>query len=191
MTEDYRPRAVLDADIIYSRVLHELIGRLAAELELLDLVWSEQLLVEAQTALIEKKGLPRDAAQRWVDYMRRNFPAGGINPEHASVPDPGTLTSDPADIHMCALALAAKVDYLFTHDRGYLRNALSNHGVQVLTPDEFLAPAFDSDPQGLLDVLKLQASAWMGGRPVGELLDAIERAGAPAFADKARRSLGL
>jgi hypothetical protein len=40
------PRAVRDADIVYSRVMHELMGRVAKGLELLDLVWSEELLAE-------------------------------------------------------------------------------------------------------------------------------------------------
>jgi hypothetical protein len=36
------PRAVLDSDILFSRVLHELMGRVAKRLELLDLAWSEE-----------------------------------------------------------------------------------------------------------------------------------------------------
>jgi PIN domain len=111
VSDSKRPRAVLDADIIYSRVMHELIGRVAAELRLLDLFWSEQLLTEAQRSLIEKKRIPPDSAQRWVDYLRRNFP-GGIDPEQAPVPDLASLTSDPADAHVCALAVAANADYL-------------------------------------------------------------------------------
>ncbi len=58
MSERQRPRAVLDTDIIFSRVLHELMGRIAAELRLLDLFWSEQLLAEAQGSLVEKKRTP-------------------------------------------------------------------------------------------------------------------------------------
>jgi hypothetical protein len=65
VSEHRRPRAVLDTDIIFSRVLHELMGRLAAELRLLDLFWSEQLLAEAQSSLVEKKQLPAESAQRW------------------------------------------------------------------------------------------------------------------------------
>jgi predicted nucleic acid-binding protein len=186
VSDSHRPRAVLDADIIYSRVLHELIGRAAAELRLLDIFWSEQLLEEAQTTLIAKKQLPPDSAGRWVDHLRRNFPTGRIELGEPAVFDLGSLTSDPADAHVCALALAAQADYLFTHDRGYLRDALSGHGVQVVTPDEFLAPAFDADTQGMLGVLKWQANLWAGGRTIEELLDTIERAGAPAFAAKAR-----
>jgi hypothetical protein len=48
VNERRRPRAVLNADIIFSRVLHELMGRIAAELRLLDLFWSEQLLAEGR-----------------------------------------------------------------------------------------------------------------------------------------------
>jgi hypothetical protein len=47
------PHAVLDTDIIYSRVLHELMGRLARRLRLLDLFWSEELL-----DAIERAGAP-------------------------------------------------------------------------------------------------------------------------------------
>ncbi len=74
MSEHERPRAVLDTDIIFSRVLHELVGRIAAELRLLDLFWSEQLLAEAQRSPVEKKQLPPESAQRWVDYLRLSFP---------------------------------------------------------------------------------------------------------------------
>lgn len=38
------PRAVLDSDIVFSRVLHELMGRVAKRLGLLNLVWSQELL---------------------------------------------------------------------------------------------------------------------------------------------------
>lgn len=186
------PRAVLDADIIYSRVLHDLMGRVAGRLELLELVWSRELLAEAKQALVQRKGLAEDAAQRWIEHIPRNFPDGRIELDEASSTiDFGSLTTDPEDIHVCALAVASGANYLFTHDRGYLQDGLLHHGVEVLTPDEFLVPALDSDTQGVLELLELQASTWAGGRSIEELLDAIERAGALAFADKAGRSLGL
>lgn len=185
MNERRRPRAVLDTDIIFSRVLHELMGRIAAELRMLDLFWSEQLLAEAQRSLVEKKRLPADSARRWVDYLRLSFPAGHIDIDpHA--PHVAELTRDPADAHVCALVMAAHAGYLFTHDRGYLRDGLSRHGVQVLAPDEFLADVLDSDTRGVLEILELQASTWDGGHAVVELLGALERAGAMAFARKAR-----
>lgn len=62
--------------IIYSRVLHELMGRVARRLRLLDLCWSEELLAEAAHSLVGKKGLSIDVAQRWVDRLPQNFPTG-------------------------------------------------------------------------------------------------------------------
>lgn len=71
-----RARAVLDSDIVFSRVLHELMGRVAKRLELLDLVWSEELLAEARRSLVERKGLSEDAAAGWAGYLPQNFPDG-------------------------------------------------------------------------------------------------------------------
>jgi predicted nucleic acid-binding protein len=185
-------RAVLDADIIYSRVLYELMGRTATRLRLLDLFWSDELLAEAKQSLIEKKQLTNDVAQRWVDYLRHSFPGGRISLDETTVAaDLAGLTTDPADQHVCALALAAGADYLLTRDRGYLHEGLRRHGVEVIPPDKLLVATFGAHEQGLLDVLELQASSWAGGRPVDELIDAIGRAGAVAFAEMARHSLGL
>lgn len=186
------PRAVLDSDIVFSRVLHELMGRVAKRLELLDLVWSEELLAEARRSLAEKKGLSEDAAARWVGYLPQNFPDGkaDIADVVLSVELSG-LTNDPDDHHVCKLAIASGASYVFTHDRGYLHEPLQEHGIEVVAPDSFLATAFDESSEGFLDLVERQAAEWAGGRPVDELLTAIERAGAADFADKARAAFGL
>jgi hypothetical protein len=49
------PRLVIDTNVIYSRVLHELIGRLAREARVFDVVWSDELLAEAKRVLIANK----------------------------------------------------------------------------------------------------------------------------------------
>jgi hypothetical protein len=88
-------RAVLDSNVIFSRVLHELFGRLALEGRLLDLVWSEELLVEASTALQERKGLDATVAERWIGHLRRAFPDGRTDPALLPVAlDLATLTVD-------------------------------------------------------------------------------------------------
>jgi predicted nucleic acid-binding protein len=185
-----RPRAVLDTDIIYSRVLHELMGRAARDLRLLNLLWSEELIAETRKVLVEKKGLTDEAAQRWVGYLPRNFPNGNVwIGEALANTDFASLTSDPGDHHVCALAIASNARYLFTHDRGYLRDGLESYGVEVTTPGTFLEDAFDNAPQDVLEMLELQANDWGGGRPIEQLLDALARAGTPAFAAKVRIAL--
>ncbi len=184
------PRAVLDSNVIFSRVLYELLGRVAASLRLLDLIWSDELLAEAERVLIERKPLTPEQASRWVGYLRNAFPNGRVDLATVSI-DPTTLSTDPADAHVCALALAGDASYLFTFDRGYLREALAAHSVQVLTPDELLSSAIEEEPDGFETVLEEQAAVWGGGRPPSELLAALERADVPLFVTEARRLLAF
>ena len=141
------PRGVLDSDVIFSRVLHELMGRAAADARLLDLVWSDELLDEAKNTLIKLKPLQPHVAEAWIGHMRREFPTGKA--DISEIPeglDLSTLTTDPDDQHVCALAIAGEADWLFTYDRGYLRSALASHGVHVTSPDVFLSEVIDNDP---------------------------------------------
>jgi predicted nucleic acid-binding protein len=186
------PRAVLDTDVIYSRVLHELIGRLASQERLLTLIWSDELLTEAERILTTRKQVSEQAAERWVGYVRQAFPdqCVQIEPLPAEV-DLATLTTDPGDHHVCALAIAGRADLLLTFDHGYLSEPLAEHGVEVLTPDMFLNTILEENHEALLSAIQSQADVWGGGRPIGELLDAIGRAGATVFAGKARRLLDI
>lgn len=181
------PRAVLDADIIYSRVLHELMGRLATEVRLFDLIWSEDLLAEARAKLVERKGLTAEIADAWVGHMSREFPNGRVDPASVLADvDLGSLTRDVNDRHVCALAIAGEANHLFTFDRGYLREPLRARGVDVPDVDRYLVAQFGEQPSAIMRVVERQADVWMGGRPVDELLAAYERAGAAGFASAAR-----
>jgi predicted nucleic acid-binding protein len=193
LSDDARlPRAVLDTDVVYSRVLHELIGRLAYQERLLTLIWSEEVLNEAKRILVERKPMPEQAAERWVDYMRQAFPDQRIQIDQLPAEvDLTTLTTDPGDHHICALAIAGHADLLFTFDRGYVSKSLAEHGIQVLTPDAFLDTTLQEDPDAIIGALQSQAEVWGGGRSIGELLDAIQRAGATMFASNARRLIDV
>jgi predicted nucleic acid-binding protein len=186
------PRAVLDTDVIYSRVLHELIGRLAHQERLLTLVWSEELLDEAKRILLERKPVPEEAAERWVDYMRQAFPDQRIDINHLPGDlDLNTLTTDPGDHHICALAIAGHADLLLTFDHGYVNESFAEQGIRVLTPDAFLDTTLQENPDAIMGAIQSQAVVWGGGRHVAELLDAIQRAGATAFASNARRLINM
>ncbi len=184
------PRAVLDSDVIFSRVLYDLLGRLATELRMLTLIWSDELIAEAERTLIDRKPLPEPIARRWVGYLRDAFPNERV--EINSVPssvDLAALTADPDDQHVCALAVTGSADLLLTFDQGFLPGPLREHGVEVADADTFLVDALNREPRAVVRVLHTQAAAWGGGRPVAELLDAIERARAPRFAAKVRALL--
>jgi predicted nucleic acid-binding protein len=181
------PRAVIDSDVIFSRVLHELFGRVAAEARLLDLIWSEPLLAEAERVLIERKPVSPDVAARWVGYLRHAFPGGEVDISRLNPAiDLTALTSDPEDHHVCALAIVGQADCLFTFDCGYLRDELARHGVDVLSPDVFLSDQIDNEPEAIRTVIAEQAAVWGGGKTIADLVDAYQRARVPVFAEKAR-----
>jgi predicted nucleic acid-binding protein len=187
---DRPPRTVLDTSVIYSRVLYELLGRLATEQRMLTLIWSDELLAEAQRVLTTRKPLPPAAATRWTGYLREAFPG-----EHVTLDplprdlDLAALTTDPDDHHVCALAVAGSADLLLTFDHGYQHAPLAAHGIDVLEPDQILSSMLDEHPSALLACLESQTRAWGGGRPLNELLDAIARARAPRFAENARAAM--
>ena len=68
------PRAILDSDVLFSRVLHELMGRVARTGRFITLVWSDEVIAEARHSLITHKGLASEAAERWVGHLPSEFP---------------------------------------------------------------------------------------------------------------------
>ena len=52
------PRAVLDTNVIFSRVLHELFGRLATTGNLLELIWSDDLVDETTRVRVTTRASP-------------------------------------------------------------------------------------------------------------------------------------
>jgi predicted nucleic acid-binding protein len=181
------PRAVLDTDVIFSRVLFELLGRLALRRRALTLIWSDELLAEAERVLAARKPLPTTAAAQWVGYLREAFPQERIDlgTLDAGV-DLGSLTADPDDEHVCALAVAGDAELLLTFDHGYQRAGLQALGVAVVDPDGYLTDLLADEPDAVLASVRSTAYAWGGGRPVGELVDALARARAERFSEGLR-----
>lgn len=187
MSEGPPPRAVLDSDVIFSRVLYELLGRLALQQRLLTLIWSEELLAEAERVLTERKPLPAAVAAQWVGYLREAFPHECVDlataPADVELP---SLTTDSDDEHVCALAVAGGAALLLTFDRGYVHERLDAHGVVVLDPDTYLTSLLAEEPDAVLASVTATARAWGGGRSVGELTEALARARAKRFAARLR-----
>jgi hypothetical protein len=140
--------------------------------------------------LIERKPVTAQVAERWVGSLRDAFPTGRI--DISKLPhtvDLHATTSDADDEHVCALAITAAPTTLVTLDDDFNAAALAGHQVRVAKPDELLVPSCDEQPDALIAVLDRQARAW-GNRPLGELLDAVARAGAPMLVKRARSAAG-
>lgn len=156
------PTVVLDTNVVFSRVLHELLGRAANTGGLLELIWSEELVAETTRVLIEEKSLDRERAEVWAGLMADVFPAGRV--DISQIPsdlDLSTLTSDDDDQHICALAVAGSADYILTFDKSFDVEALRALGIDVAAPDVFLSKAIDEEPELFRDILTEQALSWM------------------------------
>jgi len=187
LSERWPPRAVLDSDVIFSRVLYELLGRLALQQRLLTLIWSDELLAEAERVLTERKPLPAPVAAQWVGYLRDAFPHERVDLGAAPADIVlSSLTTDSNDEHVCALAVAGDADLLLTFDLGYVHDQLQAHGVVVLDPDTYLTELLAEEPDAVLASVTATARAWGGGRSVAELTEAFVRARAEQFAARLR-----
>lgn len=194
--EELRPlRAVLDSDVIFSRVLHELLGRLALDLDYFELCWSDDLLAEAERVLRENKKPPIHPARaaEWVDLMRRAFPHCRF--EIADLPDSvdlEQLTGDPDDYHVAALAVVASADYLFSFDTKFKADGLASYGIVLTRPDDFLLKAFTEAPEEIVQTVHRQLAAWSGGtKTLQDLVEAFYRADAKNFATALAQHLGV
>lgn len=187
---DLPVRVVLDANILFSRVLHERMGR-AGSAGLFNVAWSDELLQETRRALIKRRGLDPDVAERWVDHVRQNFPDGKRDISNV---DQGInlarYTPDADDQHVCALAIVAHADVLVSSDRGFRSDLLaSDHGITARTPDDHLVALFDDgSDEALLELLERWAEPRVD-TPVDLLLEKIENAGCGRFAGRVRAAL--
>jgi predicted nucleic acid-binding protein len=105
------------------------------------MIWSDELLAEAERVLLQRKRVPAEAARRWVGYVREAFPQERVDLRDLPAgEDLRRLTVDPGDQHVCALAVTGRADLLLTFDRDYLSIPLARHGIEVAAPDVFPQP---------------------------------------------------
>jgi predicted nucleic acid-binding protein len=123
------PRAVLDANVLAAEVVRDFILSLA-EQDCLRPMWSPELGIELQRALVRMKVAPTVAGQIW-QLLNEAFPFA-IEVEVGST-FPELQLRDPHDLHVAQIAF--HLDFLVTFN---VRDFPSHIGpAQVVHPDEF------------------------------------------------------
>ncbi|WP_433516258.1 hypothetical protein ACQP2T_12270 [Nonomuraea sp. CA-143628] len=99
------------------------------------------------------------------------------------------MTCDDKDRHILAAAVCASADALVTFNiKDFPTRSREPYDVDMLTPDTFLLGMLDAAPRTVMRTLHDQAAAYKRDpRTLWGLMTAIERAGAPGFADEVRR----
>ena len=174
---------VLDTCVLYPAHLRDTLLRLA-ERGLFRALWSEDILDELRRNLQEV--VAPVAVHRLIDEMRTAFPDAEVT-GYLSLLD--GLTCDPKDRHVLAAAVRADAAAIVTFNHpDFPDSSVEPFDLEVLHPDTFLLDQLDLAPVPVLDELERQAAAnRREPKSVASLLDALDRAGAPAFADEVRR----
>lgn len=99
------------------------------------------------------------------------------------------MTCDNKDRHVLAAAVAGRAEVIVTFNtKDFPAESLQPHDVQVVMPDAFLLDQLDLYPARVGRALvRQQTEAQRPPLTMGQLLGRLARAGAPQFADEARR----
>lgn len=176
--------AVLDTCVLYPAHLRDTLLRLG-ERDLYVPLWSEDILEELSRNLADS-GIGSESIEHLLSEMRFAFPEAAITGYHPLI---DSLECDPKDRHVLAAAVRSDAGALVTFNiTDFPAASLDRFAIDVLHPSEFLLDLLDLAPRLVINELKLQASS-NRRRPkiFTDLLDALGRAGAEAFAEEVRQ----
>ncbi|MCL2783444.1 MAG: PIN domain-containing protein [Propionibacteriaceae bacterium] len=136
------PVAVLDACVLVPISLCDVLMELA-DAALYKPLWSQTILDETYKALVEKRGVPADRAERRIGLMQAAQPGASVNGFETLIPEMG---NHPKDRHVLAAAVQAKCRLIVTANlNDFPVSALAPHGVKAVSPDAFLLDFLDDD----------------------------------------------
>lgn len=175
---------VLDTCVLYPAHLRDTLLRLA-ERGLYRPLWSADILEELRRNLA-KLGIGLAVVNGLLDQMAAAFPDAEVTGYKALV---DVMTCDRKDRHVLAAAVRADAAAIVTFNiKDFPPDSVEPFELDVIHPDAFLLDELDLAPGAVLDELAQQAAAnRRAPKTIPQLLDALERAGAPAFADELRR----
>lgn len=174
---------VLDTCALYPAHLRDTLLRLA-ERGLYRGIWSADIVEELRRSLIEA-GIPPSAVEHLTTEMKVAFPDAEVTGYQHLI---GSMTCDPKDRHVLALAVRANADVVVTfNESDFPRESIEGFEIEVIHPSIFLLDLLDLDPKGVVDELEKQAAAnRTEPKTLSALLRALEIAGVPEFAEEVR-----
>lgn len=178
--------ALLDTCVLYPPYLSDTLLRLA-EADLYRPLWSADILEELERNLI-RNGYRRAATQTRVSRMCEAFPEAEVAGYQGLIEG---MTNDPKDRHVLAAAVRGGAGVIVTANlRDFPAAALDPYDIEAKSPDDFLLDQLDLAPGLVLNTLHRQVARYQRPpRDLAALLNVLERAGAPLFANEIRRRI--
>ncbi|SDT37078.1 PIN domain-containing protein [Jiangella sp. DSM 45060] len=179
-------RALVDANVLYSRTLRDWLIMIQLESEggIYELCWTEDILAEAITRFRDHNPTVHGRViAKMHDTVTEYLGVGRIDDYRIDGSFPG---ADPHDQHVHAAAIAAGATYLITDDPGFRSPGIDLDSLpyEVHTPDSFLVLVDDSAPHDVRAVTRDQERYWDRKPGSKTLVQALQDAGCPDFAQR-------
>jgi predicted nucleic acid-binding protein len=191
MAGSYRYVTVLDACVLYSAPVRDLLLSLAEE-GLFRARWTARIQDEWLRNLLENRpDLDPQNLARTVELMSTAIEDCII--ENADTLIDSLILPDPDDRHVLAAAIVGHADAIVTFNlQDFPEQATSTFGIEVLHPDDFLVAQYDLDSIKFLSVVKaLRERLRKPPRSAEELITTFEMTGLPQTGKLLRAAVDL
>lgn len=169
--------AVLDACVLYSAPLRDLLMQLAVE-GLYQARWSAQIHEEwMRNVLKSRPDLTEAQLLRTRTLMDAHAQDSLVEGHEPLVP--GLVLPDPNDRHVLAAAIHARAGVIVTfNEKDFPAEVTASHGVTVEAPDTFILDLVDLDPEAVQQaVRKIRKRLRHPPQSAEEYLATLERQG--------------
>ena len=155
---DTAPIALIDACVLYSAPIRDLVVRLA-QAGLLRARWSEGIHEEWMRNLLKNNaGLSRERLERTRSLMDAAV-RDCLVADYLHLID-ALVLPDPDDRHVLAAAIHAGAQVIVTFNLSdFPPNTLAGFGIELRHPDQLFVELFDEAPEEFCDALRLQRQA--------------------------------
>jgi predicted nucleic acid-binding protein len=151
--------AVLDANVIFRLRTCSFLLYLAKQGGVFTPIWTDRIEDEWTRNLIKKRQdlLPREVYSR-RDQMNVAFPGAKVDGYEALIET--VELRDPDDRHVVAAAIASESKVIVTFNLKHFPNSsLRKHGVEAVSPDEFVSRIVTTQPRKVIAAAKEQRCA--------------------------------
>jgi hypothetical protein len=182
-------RVFPDTNVLFSVRLINLIMR-THEARIIDVVWSDDLMIELRRIFVERRQMSEAKADHVVDQVRRWSPSGRIARAMYADLVPRMTGPDPTDHVHSAAARAGRVDVLLTNNiRDFPRRDIGR-SCQALTPATFFGELGGKYPKEFARIINESSVALRRPPKTPEMvLNDLEEIGLVAFARIVRTEL--
>lgn len=153
---DY-PVAVLDASVLFSAPLRDILMRLAVR-RIYAPKWTEMIHQEWMEAVLKRRpDITRERLERTRDQMNL-FALDAIVTEFEGL-IPELNLPDPDDRHVLAAAIKGQADTIVTHNlKDFPAKTLSAYNIHAQHPDNFIVRLLENDVSEVLQTMKIHRS---------------------------------